>query len=171
MGPWRSWERASMASRRSWVRIPSAPPFSYRCPITYISSEMSRVAAITLAERAPRRDKWTRAARNRLSRDAAVARDPRNGHGFCGRPYRPATRKFPPRISAFTSKCSRWPRTSRSASTADENLTNHLITMIDSGLQVPPQPVLKGEPAISVSAPVMVLMLNTEMSPDPVLTT
>ncbi len=27
VGPWRSWERASMASRRSWVRIPSAPPF------------------------------------------------------------------------------------------------------------------------------------------------
>src|SRR5579884_3660189 len=26
VGPWRSWERASMASRRSWVRIPSAPP-------------------------------------------------------------------------------------------------------------------------------------------------
>src|SRR5712692_5450804 len=25
VGPWRSWERASMASRRSWVRIPSAP--------------------------------------------------------------------------------------------------------------------------------------------------
>src|SRR5262249_30605366 len=28
VGPWRSWERASMASRRSWVRIPSAPPSS-----------------------------------------------------------------------------------------------------------------------------------------------
>src|SRR5437867_11612238 len=27
VGPWRSWERASMASRRSWVRTPSAPPF------------------------------------------------------------------------------------------------------------------------------------------------
>jgi hypothetical protein len=26
VGPWRSWERASMASRRSRVRIPSAPP-------------------------------------------------------------------------------------------------------------------------------------------------
>src|SRR5437899_1925008 len=26
VGLWRSWERASMASRRSWVRIPSAPP-------------------------------------------------------------------------------------------------------------------------------------------------
>src|SRR6266446_3109742 len=26
VGPWRSWERAAMASRRSWVRIPSAPP-------------------------------------------------------------------------------------------------------------------------------------------------
>jgi hypothetical protein len=26
VGPWRSWERASMASRRSWVRTPSAPP-------------------------------------------------------------------------------------------------------------------------------------------------
>src|SRR5207244_12490887 len=30
VGPWRSWERASMASRRSWVRIPSAPP-TYLC--------------------------------------------------------------------------------------------------------------------------------------------
>jgi hypothetical protein len=29
VGPWRSWERASMASRRSWVRIPSAPPKSH----------------------------------------------------------------------------------------------------------------------------------------------
>src|SRR4029077_6763371 len=29
MRPWRSWERASMASRRSWVRIPSAPPSLY----------------------------------------------------------------------------------------------------------------------------------------------
>jgi hypothetical protein len=28
VGPWRSWERASMASRRPWVRIPSAPPNS-----------------------------------------------------------------------------------------------------------------------------------------------
>ena len=26
LGPWRSWERASMALRRSGVRIPSAPP-------------------------------------------------------------------------------------------------------------------------------------------------
>ena len=26
VGPWRSWERASMASRRSGVRIPPAPP-------------------------------------------------------------------------------------------------------------------------------------------------
>jgi hypothetical protein len=32
VGPWRSWERASMASRRSWVRIPSAPPI-YRCTV------------------------------------------------------------------------------------------------------------------------------------------
>src|SRR5712691_8578433 len=30
VGPWRSWERASMASRRSWVRIPSAPPPFHR---------------------------------------------------------------------------------------------------------------------------------------------
>src|SRR4029077_17626226 len=29
VGPWRSWERASMASRRSWVRIPSAPQSMY----------------------------------------------------------------------------------------------------------------------------------------------
>src|SRR5436309_12785159 len=28
VGPWRSWERVSMASRRSWVRIPSAPPIT-----------------------------------------------------------------------------------------------------------------------------------------------
>ncbi len=26
VGPWRSWQRASMAWRRSWVRIPPAPP-------------------------------------------------------------------------------------------------------------------------------------------------
>jgi hypothetical protein len=26
VGPWRSWKRASMASRRSGVQIPSAPP-------------------------------------------------------------------------------------------------------------------------------------------------
>jgi hypothetical protein len=32
VGLWRSWERASMASRRSWVRIPSAPP-NRRSPV------------------------------------------------------------------------------------------------------------------------------------------
>jgi hypothetical protein len=30
VGPWRSWERASMASRRSGVRIPPAPPIENR---------------------------------------------------------------------------------------------------------------------------------------------
>ena len=29
VGPWRSWERASMASRRSGVRIPPAPPIVF----------------------------------------------------------------------------------------------------------------------------------------------
>ena len=35
VGPWRSWERASMASRRSWVRIPSAPPFEETKELTF----------------------------------------------------------------------------------------------------------------------------------------
>ena len=35
VGPWRSWERASMASRRSWVRIPSAPPKCNVLPVIY----------------------------------------------------------------------------------------------------------------------------------------
>ena len=47
VGPWRSWERASMASRRSWVRIPSAPPKlkgrskGYLClrPLTFTSGQ------------------------------------------------------------------------------------------------------------------------------------
>ncbi len=30
-GPWRSWERVSMALRRSWVRIPLGPPKNIRC--------------------------------------------------------------------------------------------------------------------------------------------
>src|SRR6267154_6542705 len=51
VGPWRSWERASMASRRSWVRIPSAPPIEetkeltrenrYLLPATVASSAFS----------------------------------------------------------------------------------------------------------------------------------
>src|SRR2546427_3312522 len=39
VGPWRSWERASMASRRSWVRIPSAPPILTSAPILVKRSE------------------------------------------------------------------------------------------------------------------------------------
>ncbi len=42
VGPWRSWERASMASRRSWVRIPSAPPNDHRmCFYLYILQSQS----------------------------------------------------------------------------------------------------------------------------------
>src|SRR5271157_3535734 len=38
VGPWRSWERASMASRRSWVRIPSAPPKVLGLAVLYLHS-------------------------------------------------------------------------------------------------------------------------------------
>src|SRR6266849_8866138 len=50
VGPWRSWERASMASRRSWVRIPSAPPNSYSC-ISSIFSKVNRRGVFTSARR------------------------------------------------------------------------------------------------------------------------
>src|SRR6266436_5169297 len=40
VGPWRSWERASMASRRSWVRIPSAPPFKETKELTFNNREL-----------------------------------------------------------------------------------------------------------------------------------
>jgi hypothetical protein len=55
VGPWRSWERASMASRRSRVRIPSAPP-NRTGPSTCIFFRVKRPAAFTLGKQSM----WTR---------------------------------------------------------------------------------------------------------------
>src|SRR2546429_5653975 len=53
VGPWRSWERASMASRRSWVRIPSAPPnvqgALYRLPVSFVDSGILSTHFVTSA--------------------------------------------------------------------------------------------------------------------------
>jgi hypothetical protein len=96
VGPWRSWERASMASRRSRVRIPSAPPTEpctvprhplHNVPKTWVTRSGARDFRAVRAPESPPR------AIQKHRRDSSPGRQGPSGNSPSRDPSRPRREK------------------------------------------------------------------------------